>query len=108
MGLNEALPSEGGFLVGAEQTTSLWERTLDTGQIISLCTGWLVSRATMRVPMIDESSRVDGSRFGGISMDFCELCWPLPRNEIRAALDVPLRRNSRWAHGGYETRTSFP
>ncbi len=65
-GNNENVDSEGGFLVAPEFAQQLIQRTYNTGVLASRCRPipMLSSRAIL--PAIDEDSRVDGSRFGGI------------------------------------------
>jgi HK97 family phage major capsid protein len=71
LGSNETTPSEGAFLIPPEQTAALFERSYQSGAVLSRCTQWPVTRSTMRVPHIDELARADGSRHGGIAMSFC-------------------------------------
>lgn len=67
-GANEAIDSEGGFLVGTDFSAELMKRTYDTGILLS---------KTQRIPIsahsnsltingIDETSRKTGSRWGGV------------------------------------------
>ncbi len=65
-GASEGVPSEGGFLVPAEHAVELWQRVLDTGQILRRCTPQPVTRDKVVIPAVDETSRIDGSRFGGV------------------------------------------
>jgi HK97 family phage major capsid protein len=67
-GLNEGVPSEGGFLVQADTADGLLERVYDTGQIIPYCNQMEISNAANRLKFnaIDETSRANGARFGGI------------------------------------------
>ena len=68
-GLGEGVPSEGGFLVGHEMATDLWQKVYDTGQILARCDKQPVTTGNvLKIPAIDESSRVAGSRFGGARM----------------------------------------
>ena len=72
-GLNEKVPSEGGFLVGVDYSTELMKRTYDNSQIF----GGSGFASPRRIPIssnsngikingVDETSRADGSRWGGI------------------------------------------
>jgi HK97 family phage major capsid protein len=67
-GMNEGVPSEGGFLVQSDTAEGLLERVYDTGQILQLCNDMEISSAANRLKInaIDEVSRANGSRFGGI------------------------------------------
>ena len=70
-GLGEQFPSEGGFLVQTDFAATLLTRTYDVGQILR--------RLTFDIPIsgnanstvfnaIDETSRADGSRWGGVQV----------------------------------------
>jgi len=67
-GLSEGVPSDGGFLVGTEMMTSLIEKTYEEAQLASRCTRNQIGAGANGVMIngISESSRADGSRFGGI------------------------------------------
>lgn len=68
-GLGENIPSEGGFAVPVQFASDLWQSVYDTGVILSLCTPQPVTRGDkLHIPAIDETSRADGSRFGGARM----------------------------------------
>lgn len=67
-GLNESIPSEGGFLVEQEFSKQIWERVYAVGEILNkiVPTPIGAGRNGLKVPGVDESSRADGSRWGGI------------------------------------------
>lgn len=67
-GLNEAVPSDGGFLVGQDMMTTLLEKTYENAQLASRCSRATISTNSNGVTIngISESSRANGSRFGGI------------------------------------------
>jgi HK97 family phage major capsid protein len=67
-GLNESVPSEGGFLVSEDYARELLRRTYATGQIASRCRRIPISANanSLKINAIDETSRADGSRFGGV------------------------------------------
>lgn len=67
-GLNESAPSDGGFLVQKEFSSELLQRTYDSGQIASRVRRIPIGANAngVRINAIDEDSRVDGSRWGGI------------------------------------------
>lgn len=72
-GLGSSIPSEGAFLVPNEFGLELWQRTLDTGRILDRCSGMPVTVGDeLKIPAIDETSRADGSRFGGTRMHWVE------------------------------------
>lgn len=66
-GANSDVPSEGGFLIAPEQSNTIVQRSYDTGLIASLVTRQPVSGNALNLPAVDETSRANGSRFGGIS-----------------------------------------
>jgi HK97 family phage major capsid protein len=66
--MNEAVPSEGGFLVGADTSERIYQRTYLTGEITRRCQRQVVSSNSNRLKLrvVDEDSRADGSRMGGV------------------------------------------
>ena len=68
-GQGEVFASEGGFLVPVDFAADLWNTVYDTGSILRLCSRQPVTTGNaLSIPAIDESSRADGSRFGGAQM----------------------------------------
>jgi len=67
-GLNEAIGSEGGFLVQTDFATELLKRTYETGVLANRCRRIPISANANGVKIlgIDESSRATGSRWGGV------------------------------------------
>lgn len=67
-GANEAIPSEGGFLVQTDHSTELLAMMHDMGDIISRVRNVPVSGSSngIELPIVDEKSRQTGSRFGGV------------------------------------------
>ncbi len=68
-GLNETVPSEGGFLVQTDFTTELLKQVFETGILTSRCRKVTISNNanSMKINGVDETSRVAGSRYGGIT-----------------------------------------
>lgn len=66
--MNEAVPSEGGFLVGADTSQQIYQRTYLTGEITRRCQRQPISAESnrLRLRVVDEDSRADGSRMGGV------------------------------------------
>lgn len=66
--MNEAVPSEGGFLVGADVSEKIYQRTYLTGEILRRCQRQPISANSNRLKLrvVDEDSRADGSRMGGV------------------------------------------
>ncbi|KAF1084846.1 Phage capsid family protein [Sporotomaculum syntrophicum] len=67
-GLNESVPSDGGFLVNQDFSTELLKRTYETGVLASRCRRIPISTNanSMKINAVDESSRATGSRWGGV------------------------------------------
>ena len=67
-GLNESIPSEGGFLVGQDFVTGLVKKTYETAVIAPRCRkiGVGANANGIKMRTIDETSRANGSRWGGI------------------------------------------
>jgi HK97 family phage major capsid protein len=66
--LGEAVPSEGGFLVGTDWSERIFQRTYATGSILKRCIKQPISGNAngVKLRVIDEDSRADGSRMGGV------------------------------------------
>jgi HK97 family phage major capsid protein len=79
-GLEGSVGTSGGFLVPSEHAGELHDRIYSTGSIISRCTTWPVTGENFIIPMVDEKSRANGSRHGGVKMN-----WTLPGDEIIAS-----------------------
>ena len=65
-GMEAGVPSEGGFLVPQEFSTDLMERSIETGLLASRCTPQPMSGGKLQIPCVNETSRADGSRQGGV------------------------------------------
>jgi HK97 family phage major capsid protein len=65
-GLNEATPSSGGFLVQQDMQAGILQRMYGTGGLLSRFSPMTVSGNGMLINAIDETSRADGSRLGGV------------------------------------------
>ena len=67
-GMNERVPSEGGAAVPEEQAGQIWERVNSVGQIIQRCTRQPITTRsdTLSFPSVGKTSRVNGSRYGGL------------------------------------------
>lgn len=71
-GLNEAVPSQGGFLIPETVAAGLYERMYKVGQILPLVQRDPVEGNNMTINAVDETSRVNGSRHGGITTYWLE------------------------------------
>ncbi len=67
-GANTDVPSEGGFLVAPERSSTIIQKAYASGQILSRVSRQPIGAGSngMKFPVIDESSRADSSRYGGI------------------------------------------
>ena len=67
-GLNEANPSDGGFLVQTDFVAELLKRTYETGILASRVKKIPISTNanSLKINAVDEDSRANGSRFGGV------------------------------------------
>lgn len=64
-GMSETVGADGGFLVPPEFASQIMQRVYDN-DLLSRCTGFTTGGNTLGIPAVDETSRADGSRFGGI------------------------------------------
>lgn len=66
-GGNETIPADGGFLVGETMVKELLKRTYDMSAVAGRCRRRPISNGNRYVQnYIDETSRVNGSRMGGV------------------------------------------
>ena len=67
-GLSEGVPSDGGFAVGKQQETEIMSRIYDSSYILNNARKYDISPPFngIKLPGIDEASRADGSRQGGV------------------------------------------
>jgi len=65
-GANESTPSEGGFLVQQDIASTILEKTWSTGSVLARFNAMPVQGNGMKINVIDETSRADGYRGGGI------------------------------------------
>lgn len=65
-GANETVPSEGGFAVQQDFSSEILKSVHETGAIISRCRKVTVSGNGLKINGIDETSRANGSRWGGV------------------------------------------
>lgn len=69
-GMNEGLPSEGGALVQRDFVSQLLTRTYESSDLLGRVTRVPLgpNSSGTKVPALDETSRADGSRWGGVQM----------------------------------------
>lgn len=80
-GLNEAVPSEAGFLVQTDFSTSLLQGAMAAAKLAPRCAPFPIGPNSngVTLPAIDETSRATGSRFGGL-----QLAWGAEAGDIVA------------------------
>jgi HK97 family phage major capsid protein len=66
LGSSESVPAEGGFTVPPEFSNDLLQRVYDTGEVAKRCRQLTMTSSRLIINAIDEDSRGDGSRYGGI------------------------------------------
>jgi HK97 family phage major capsid protein len=66
-GLNETVPSEGGFLVQQDFSNEILQAAFEVGKLGKLCRRIQISSNanSIKIPGLDETSRATGSRYGG-------------------------------------------
>lgn len=65
-GLSEGVAQDGGYLLQTDYAAQLFDRTYSEGSIARLCARNGVSGSGIKIPALDESSRANGQRYGGI------------------------------------------
>jgi HK97 family phage major capsid protein len=67
-GASAAGPADGGFAIGTEFSTALLLKARETARIFPLCTNIPIGEGSdsLELPYIDEISRANGSRWGGV------------------------------------------
>jgi HK97 family phage major capsid protein len=67
LGGNESVDSEGGFLVAPEFAPGVWQRAYEASDLAGRCFDQPMTASNrLTVNAVDEDSRVDGSRWGGV------------------------------------------
>lgn len=66
LGGSESVPAEGGFPVPIQFGNDLLQRSYDVGEVAKRCKQMSMTSARLILNAIDETSRVDGSRWGGL------------------------------------------
>jgi HK97 family phage major capsid protein len=65
-GASEQVPADGGHLVAPTFANAIVERMYSTGQVLQRCTNVAVDSSAFKFPQFAETSRANGSRFGGV------------------------------------------
>lgn len=66
LGASESVPADGGFIVQPEFAKDILRRTFETGEVSRRCYQFPLTRNRLIISAVDEDSRKDGSRWGGI------------------------------------------
>lgn len=66
LGGNESVEAEGGFLIAPEFAPGIWQRTYEASQVAKRAFEQPMTSNRLVINAVDEDSRVDGSRWGGI------------------------------------------
>lgn len=65
-GVNQAIPSEGGFLVPPSFSTTIWDLVVqDPQDMLSLTEQYPIEGESLTLPAVDETTRADGTIYGG-------------------------------------------
>lgn len=75
--------AQGGFLVPAEHAGALRSRMYSTGRFLRLCDRLPMRSQKLKIPVIDEDSRKDGSRFGGLALNYVREGEQIPASQSR-------------------------
>jgi HK97 family phage major capsid protein len=89
-----------GFLMPEDQTEDIWQRAYNVGNIMRRCTAQPMSprSSSLVIPTVSETSRSDGSRFGGMALAWLDEGEPFP--EFKLKFDKGLRLFSPRKIGG--------
>ena len=69
-GMSESIPADGGFLLQTDFSTELIRPAFEADPLASRCRTFTLSTNanSIKIPAVDETSRVSGSRWGGIQV----------------------------------------
>lgn len=66
-GMNQAVPSEGGFLIPPQFAAAIWDAASAVeGDVLSMTDNYTIEGESLTIPANGETSRANGSRFGGV------------------------------------------
>jgi HK97 family phage major capsid protein len=90
-GASSGVPSDGGFLIEKDTATSLNDNSIATGILSQRCFRVPISDTSdgLRLKLMDESSRANGSRYGGI-----QVYWAAEAATVTAT--KPTFREEKW------------
>jgi HK97 family phage major capsid protein len=94
-GLNEAIGPDGGYLVAQQRVEGIRERMYETGQLLNRVNKQPIGAGFNGVKLfaVDEASRADGSRFGGVRVYWtAEAGEKLPSRPKFREIDLKLKK----------------
>ena len=92
-GMGETVPSHGGFLVPEQVSNTILENMYATGTLLSQFKRDPVAGNSMTYNVVDETSRADGSRYGGITGYWLgEGATKTPSHPLFRQLELKLRK----------------
>lgn len=66
LGTSETIPSDGGILIEPEYSSDMLKKIYEVGEVAKRCNPLTMTSPRLMVPAVDEDSRQDGQRWGGI------------------------------------------
>jgi HK97 family phage major capsid protein len=94
-GLNESIGPDGGYLVAQQRVAGIRERMYETGQLLNRVNKQPIGAGFNGVKLyaVDEASRADGSRFGGVRVYWtAEAGEKLPSRPKFREIDLKLKK----------------
>lgn len=84
-GLHSATPTEGGFLVDTQHTLDIWEKADEVGELLRRTTRIPITTRSnrLRLPCVNETSRANGSRAGGLALAWLDEAEEFPQSDLR-------------------------
>jgi HK97 family phage major capsid protein len=92
LGQSTTVDSDGGFAVAPEFSKTIIESTYEVGQLASRCFEIPMASQTYTAPAVDEKSRANGSRWGGVQAFWEGEAEPLTRSQAKLR-NLTLRAN---------------
>lgn len=110
-GANESTPSEGGFLVQQDFSTEFLRLMHDVGNLLARVRKIPIGANFngIRFPVIDETSRVNGSRFGGVQAYWVDEAETVPPSKPKfAQMELRLKKLMAIAYATDELLADAP
>ena len=77
-GLGSTEGTEGAYLVPTEFAADLLEKVYATGRLLAMCNKFPMRKRSLKIPTVNETSRANGSRFGGLALSWTDEGEALP------------------------------